>query len=71
MRSAEVTEGSKPKATEAKVNIEEAKWGEDDDSLAALQQPSTVKKAPRQALRQSRAISSCLLPLALIPIRPS
>lgn len=36
LRSAEVTEGSKPKATEAKVNIEEAKWGEDDDSLGSL-----------------------------------
>ena len=36
MRAAESTEGSKPKATEAKVNIEEAKWGEDDDSLGSL-----------------------------------
>lgn len=36
MRSAETTEGSKPKAVEAKVNIDEAKWGEDDDSLGSL-----------------------------------
>lgn len=35
LRSADTTEASKPK-TETKVNIEEAKWGEDDDSLGSL-----------------------------------
>ena len=36
LKSADATEASKPKAAEAKVNIEEAKWGEDDDSLGSL-----------------------------------
>lgn len=35
LRSADTAEASKPKA-ETKVNIEEAKWGEDDDSLGSL-----------------------------------
>jgi hypothetical protein len=35
LRSGENAEAAKPKA-ETKVNIEEAKWGEDDDSLGSL-----------------------------------
>lgn len=35
LRSVEPAQGAKPKAEEKKVNIEEAKWG-DDDSLGSL-----------------------------------
>ena len=50
MRSSEVAEGAKPKADEAKVNIEEAKWGEDDDSLGSLDEELNAEAASAPAV---------------------
>ena len=61
---------AKPKAEEQKVNIEEAKWGEDDDSLGSLDEELDAQAATEPTAGADAAGGEVEEPEIFVPPSP-